>query len=72
MTQIRSDTGPTDGGDRTHPAVREAAVVGIADAYRGETIKAVVSLKPGHDVDPDGIKRGADGNWDRGAFEIRR
>ena len=39
-----------------HPAVREAAVVGIADAYRGETIKAVVSLKPGHDVDPDGIK----------------
>jgi len=39
-----------------HPAVREAAVVGIADAYRGETIKAVVSLKPGHEVDPDGIK----------------
>jgi long-chain acyl-CoA synthetase len=39
-----------------HPAVREAAVVGIADSYRGETIKAVVSLKPGHAADADGIK----------------
>jgi len=39
-----------------HPAVREAAVVGVADAYRGETIKAVVSLKPGYTADADGIK----------------
>ncbi len=28
-----------------HPAVREAAVVGEPDAYRGETVKAFVSLK---------------------------
>ena len=28
-----------------HPAVREAAVIGIGDAYRGETVKAVVSLR---------------------------
>src|SRR5690606_38532916 len=31
----------------THPAVREAAVVGAPDSYRGETVKAVLSLKPG-------------------------
>jgi long-chain acyl-CoA synthetase len=31
----------------THPAVREAAVVGIPDSYRGESVRAVVSLKPG-------------------------
>ena len=30
-----------------HPAVREAAVVGIADEYRGETVKAYVALKDG-------------------------
>lgn len=29
-----------------HPAVREAAVVGIPDPYRGESVKAVVSLRP--------------------------
>lgn len=28
-----------------HPAVREAAVVGIADPYRGESVKAVLALK---------------------------
>ncbi len=35
-----------------HPAVREAAVVGVADPYRGETVKAVVSLRPGQVADP--------------------
>jgi long-chain acyl-CoA synthetase len=39
-----------------HPAVREAAVVGVPDAYRGETIKAVLSLKPGFTVTPDEIR----------------
>ncbi|WP_043263663.1 AMP-binding protein [Streptomyces sp. CT34] len=36
----------------THPAVREAAVVGVPDAYRGETVKAYVSLRPGASPDP--------------------
>jgi long-chain acyl-CoA synthetase len=39
-----------------HPAVREAAVIGIPDPYRGETIKAVVSLRPGHHATVDDIK----------------
>lgn len=30
-----------------HPGVREAAVVGVPDEKRGETVKAFVSLKPG-------------------------
>src|SRR5690606_34447268 len=30
-----------------HPAVREAAVVGQSDAYRGETVAAYISLKQG-------------------------
>ncbi|MFF4188356.1 class I adenylate-forming enzyme family protein [Streptomyces sp. NPDC001691] len=36
----------------THPAVREAAVVGIPDAYRGESVKAYVSLRPGAEAGP--------------------
>ena len=33
-----------------HPAVREVAVVGVPDEYRGESVKAYVSLKPGAEV----------------------
>lgn len=33
-----------------HEAVREAAVVGVPDEYRGESVKAFVSLRPGRSV----------------------
>lgn len=35
-----------------YPAVREAAAVGISDAYRGESVRAVDSLKPGMTAGP--------------------
>jgi long-chain acyl-CoA synthetase len=36
-----------------HDAVREVAVVGVPDEYRGETVKAFVSLRPGESVTAD-------------------
>lgn len=35
-----------------HPGVLEAAVVGVPDDYRGETVRAYVSPRPGMDLDP--------------------
>jgi long-chain acyl-CoA synthetase len=39
----------------THPAVREAAVVGVPDEYRGESVKAYVSLRPGAETGPEDL-----------------
>jgi long-chain acyl-CoA synthetase len=36
-----------------HSAVHEAAVVGVPDSYRGETVKAFVSVKPAATVTPE-------------------
>lgn len=40
-----------------HPAVAEAAVAGIADPYRGETVKAYIVLRPGAAADEGEIRR---------------
>jgi long-chain acyl-CoA synthetase len=39
-----------------HPAVREALVIAVPDAYRGESPKAFVSLYPGIEVDGEELK----------------
>lgn len=38
-----------------HPAVKEAVVIGVPDAYRGETVKAVIVLKDGQTANEEEI-----------------
>ncbi len=39
-----------------HPAVEECIVAGIADAYRGQTVKAWIKLRAGQSVSADELK----------------
>ena len=39
----------------SHPAVRLAAVIGIPDAYHGETVRACIALKPGATATADEV-----------------
>lgn len=41
----------------THPAVLEAAVAGVTDPYRGETVKAFIVRKPGARVSSEEIEQ---------------
>jgi long-chain acyl-CoA synthetase len=40
----------------THPAINEATVIGVPDAYRGEAPKAFVTLKAGQSATPEALK----------------
>jgi long-chain acyl-CoA synthetase len=42
-------------GLRMHQAIDEVAVIGVPDAYLGQTIKAFISLKPGSQATPKEI-----------------
>ena len=41
----------------THPSVKECAVIGVGDAYRGQTVKAVISLKADCTLDEGELHR---------------
>jgi long-chain acyl-CoA synthetase len=38
-----------------HPSVLEAAVVGAPDEYRGETVKAFIVTRPGHQLSAEEV-----------------
>ncbi len=51
----RLSTGAMEEVLATHPAVAECAVIGVADALKGQVPSGYVVLKAGADVDPDAL-----------------
>ena len=49
----RIGTADVEGALVSHPAVGEAAVIGIPDEIKGENIKAFVTLRVGHVASPE-------------------
>ena len=39
-----------------HPKIREACVIGIPDAYRGETVKAFIALEAGQNITEEEVR----------------
>ena len=39
-----------------HPAVLEAATIGVPDAQRGESVKSFVALRPGHTITEEQLR----------------
>jgi propionyl-CoA synthetase len=53
----RLSTGSMEAVISKHPAVAECAVIGVADALKGQAPRGFVVLKSGYDVDPDELAR---------------
>ena len=41
----------------THPKIAEVKIIGVPDLVRGETVKALIRLKPGEAVDEQEIRQ---------------